>query len=169
MRRIQVSGISASGELGLYPPPCGEGRPPKRSEGGRGGGRCCGARRVPHNDPHPKPLPTRERFLGPRNQIVGIIQIFISVQQKNRSGRLHIGSTWLSSADRLTFPAIMAHLQIHPLPTGYARASPHSRAAHQTTYLGVRRSNLFGRANNTGTSRRHQPGAVSVSVKCPAT
>jgi hypothetical protein len=35
-----IIGISASGELGLYPPPCGEGRPPKRSEGGRGGGRA---------------------------------------------------------------------------------------------------------------------------------
>src|SRR5262249_51228743 len=42
-----------------YPPPCGEGRPPKRSgsEGGRGGGRCCGARGVAHNAPHPRPPP----------------------------------------------------------------------------------------------------------------
>src|SRR6516225_9713575 len=48
--RIQVK--SASSELGLYPPPCGEGR---RAAPGWG---SCGD---PLTDPHPQPLPTRGR------------------------------------------------------------------------------------------------------------
>src|SRR5262249_59889612 len=36
--RIEVKWSKRERGLGLYPPPCGEGRPPKRSGGGRGGG-----------------------------------------------------------------------------------------------------------------------------------
>jgi len=73
-------GISASSTLGLYPPPCGEGigglRPPflaprtpmrssgyapKRSEGGRGGGRATPAQVAPplsrRTTPTPNPSP----------------------------------------------------------------------------------------------------------------
>src|SRR5262245_47392410 len=43
-----LDAINASGKLGLYPPPCGEGG--ERSEPGGGGA-----------DPHPQPLPSRSR------------------------------------------------------------------------------------------------------------
>src|SRR5262249_33189060 len=54
--RTPVEAIRASGKLGLYPPPCGEGRPPKRSEGGRGGGRSYGTQLAPQLRP-PPPTP----------------------------------------------------------------------------------------------------------------
>jgi hypothetical protein len=44
-----------------YPPPCGEGRPPKRSEGGRGGGRAVmRERRLTTATPTPSPSPQGE-------------------------------------------------------------------------------------------------------------
>src|SRR5262249_51772976 len=56
--RIDVSDLCSSGGLGLYPPPCGEGRPPKRSEGGRGGGRAMTRdRRLTTTTPTPIPSP----------------------------------------------------------------------------------------------------------------
>jgi hypothetical protein len=49
--------VGVRGELGLYPPPCGEGR-----REAPGWGWCDDARLSPHNsDPHPQPLPTRGR------------------------------------------------------------------------------------------------------------
>jgi hypothetical protein len=98
--------------------------------------------------PHPQPLPTRERFRGPPDQIVVTIQILTSVRRNKRSSRLHIGSIWLWNADCLTFPAIMAHLPIHRRPSlPGVPTVPHSRAGHQTTNLGVGGSNPSGRAS----------------------
>src|SRR5262249_56852907 len=54
---------SAGPHARCSPPPCGEGL--GLGVGVGGGGRCCGARRVPHNDPTPlaslATLPTRGR------------------------------------------------------------------------------------------------------------
>src|SRR5262245_62851457 len=70
--RIDVSDLCSSGGLGLYPAPCGEGRPPKRSEGGWGGGRAM-TRERRNRDPHPYPLPTRGRGAHRvRGQVVGL-------------------------------------------------------------------------------------------------
>ncbi len=46
LEQFQVKWNQRERRTRSYPPPCGEGRLPKRSEGGRGGGRCCGAKGV---------------------------------------------------------------------------------------------------------------------------
>src|SRR5262249_60082462 len=63
-----LDAINASGKLGLYPPPCGEGG--ERSEPGGGGA-----------DPHPQPLPSRSR----------VYPISASLKCRTRAGPSSVG------------------------------------------------------------------------------
>jgi len=62
-RRVNSVRQTGGGKLGLYPPPCGEGRPPERSEGGRGGGGAVTHEyRLITTTPTPNPSPAEVGF-----------------------------------------------------------------------------------------------------------
>ena len=68
-----------------YPPPCGEGRPPKRSEGGRGGGRCCWTHLAQQLRPPPPTPPHKGEGSRPSSRRVCASNSKLSADPRGRA------------------------------------------------------------------------------------